>query len=184
MTNMKTVLKKLPVIGVMGSGREAHEKYAIPLGHWLARHDYHLLTGGGGGVMEAVARAFISVKPRAGLSIGIIPGRPGKSDYHPPAGYPNPYIELPVYTHLPDSGTKGAGPTSRNPINILSSDVVVALPGGAGTASEIKLAVDYGKPLILFGPHESPSLPHTCVSAKLFKYIEELLSAADTLSSP
>ncbi len=177
MTNMKTVLKKLPVIGVMGSGREAHEKYAIPLGQWIARHDYHLLTGGGGGVMEAVARAFISVMPRAGLSIGIIPGRPGKSDYHPPVGYPNPYIELPVYTHLPDSGRKGTHPLSRNHINILSSDLLVFLPGGAGTHSELELARRYGKPHICFGTTSIKAAHHALSHEELFRLIPELLPA-------
>ena len=32
----------------------------------------HLLTGGGGGTMAAVAQAFVSVRPRTGLSIGNV----------------------------------------------------------------------------------------------------------------
>ena len=39
---------------------------------------------------------------------------------------------------------------SRNHINILSSDVVIALPGGLGTASEVVLAKSYKKPVIVF----------------------------------
>ncbi|HHM02045.1 MAG TPA: molybdenum cofactor carrier protein, partial [Caldithrix abyssi] len=125
------MIRRLPIIGVMGSGKDCREELARPLGRWLAQKGFHLLTGGGGGVMEAVARAFTEVEPREGLSIGIIPGQGGKEKGHPPAGYPNPYIELPVYTHLPDSGRKGTHPLSRNHINILSSDLLVFLPGGA-----------------------------------------------------
>lgn len=39
---------------------------------------------------------------------------------------------------------------SRNHINILSSDAVVALPGGPGTLSEVKLALVYGRPCMAF----------------------------------
>ena len=40
---------------------------------------------------------------------------------------------------------------ARNVINVLSSRVVVACPGGAGTASEVALAVKCNRPVILFG---------------------------------
>ena len=39
---------------------------------------------------------------------------------------------------------------SRNHINVLSADAILALPGGSGTASEVELAVRYGKPVIAF----------------------------------
>jgi predicted Rossmann-fold nucleotide-binding protein len=38
---------------------------------------------------------------------------------------------------------------ARNCINVLSSNVVVACPGGAGTISEIALALKSGRPVIL-----------------------------------
>jgi predicted Rossmann-fold nucleotide-binding protein len=44
---------------------------------------------------------------------------------------------------------------SRNHINALSGDVLIALPGGAGTVSEVMLAVRYGKPIVLFGPGDA-----------------------------
>ena len=37
---------------------------------------------------------------------------------------------------------------SRNHINILTSDLVILLPGGEGTASEAELAVRYNKSVI------------------------------------
>ncbi len=68
-----------------------------------------------------------------------------------PPGYPNPWVELAIRTHLDARGGDGAGDRSRNHVNILTSDVVVALPGSAGTASEIELAIRYRRPLILLG---------------------------------
>ena len=70
-------------------------------------------------------------------------------------GYPNSAVELAIFTHLPLNGITGTDPRSRNHINILSSDVVVVLPGNEGTESEMTLAVRYGKPAIaFFGDHE------------------------------
>ncbi len=133
------------IIGVMGSGTEEHDALASPLGQWLARRGYNLLTGAGPGVMAAVSRAFSEVSGRCGVILGIVPA--GK-----PAGlYPNPWVELPIFTHL----TGEAGPSSaesRNHINVLSSDVIVALPGGEGTLAEIDLAVRYEKPIIAYWP--------------------------------
>jgi len=72
-----------------------------------------------------------------------------------PPGYPNEWAEVVIQTHLATSGTAGTDLTSRNHINILSSDVVVALPGGPGTLSEVQLANIYGKQAIAFlGPEE------------------------------
>ena len=68
----------------------------------------------------------------------------------PPPGYPNDFAEVVIQTHLATSGASGMDLTSRNHINILSSDVVVALPGGAGTLSEVQLANIYRKPTIAF----------------------------------
>ena len=141
---------RLPIVGVMGSGIEPHRERAEPLGAWLAGQKVHLLTGGGGGVMEAVSRAFYRVRPRQGLVIAIIPGADSGTGYAPKAGYPNPWVELPIFTHLPLSGRQGIDPMSRNHINILSSDVLIALPGSAGTASEVALALHYGRPLVAY----------------------------------
>lgn len=141
----------LPVVGVMGSGTDEHDELAAPLGRVLAEAGVHLLTGGGRGVMEAVSRAFRGVGTRAGLVIGVCPGRIEKGAYRAPSGYPNPWVEVAIRTHLPDSGVQGRASTSRNHINVLSSDLVIALPGGAGTASEIALAVRYGRPVYSLG---------------------------------
>jgi len=154
-------VNRLPIVGVLGSGREPHEEKAKPLGEWLAREGVHLLTGGGGGVMEAVSRAFRHVSPRKGLVIGILPGTATDSGYSPRLGYPNPWVEIPIRTHLPKSGVEGTDLLSRNHLNVLTADVSIALPGSSGTASEVELALRYGRPLIAYlkGRDEIPNLP-------------------------
>ncbi len=146
--------RPLPVrrhaVTVIGSGTRDVPELTEPLGRHLAERGVDLVTGGGAGVMEGVARAFVSVRPRAGRSVGILPAdprRPGK----PAAGYPNPWIEIAIPTHLPGRGEAGDGPGSRNHLVVLTGDVIIALPGGAGTASELRLAREYGRPVILLG---------------------------------
>jgi predicted Rossmann-fold nucleotide-binding protein len=54
------------IVGVMASGDEAlakmHEKLAQTVGSSIAELGFHLLTGGGGGLMETVGQAFLSSK--------------------------------------------------------------------------------------------------------------------------
>jgi uncharacterized protein (TIGR00725 family) len=145
---LQTLAGRRPVIGVMGSGSDEHRDLAEPLGEWLAGQGFHLLTGGGGGVMAATSRAFHRVAHRRGLVIGIVPGLPGDAGFRPPPGYPNPWVEVAILTHLPLSGEQGTGAMSRNHLNVLSSSVLVALPGRTGTRSEVELAVRYRRPVI------------------------------------
>lgn len=146
------------MIGVVGSGSQPHPNLSAPLGKWLGERGYDLVNGGGRGVMEAVAKAFAEVPERAGLAIGIIPSLSScedskqRAEYLPMSGYPNPAIDLPIYTHLHHSGARGKETASRNHIVILTADIVIALPGSAGTRSEIELALEYGKPLVIVNP--------------------------------
>ncbi len=154
----------------MGSGTEAHERLAVPLGVWIARAGHHLLTGGGGGVMAAVSEAFVAVEPRAGVSIGVLPGPAARP------GYPNAFVEVPIRTHLPLTGAMGADPRSRNHVNVLTSDVIVALPGGEGTRSEVQLALRYGRAVYLHGPRDAfwewPRAEHVPTLAELARRLE------------
>lgn len=143
-------IANIPIIGVMGSGRDKHIEKCTMLGKWIAESGYHLLTGGGGGVMSAVSRAFCEIPTRKGMSIGIIPGDFIEEEYRALEGYPNPWIDIPIFTHLPFSGTQGTSAFSRNHINILTSHFLVALPGGEGTKSEIQLALKYNKMILGF----------------------------------
>jgi uncharacterized protein (TIGR00725 family) len=135
-----------PMIGVMGSGSKEHRELAEPLGEWLAVQGYDLITGGGSGVMTAVSRAFASVPTRRGVSVGVLPAGP-------PPGYPNPWIDVVIQTHLAKRGNEGSDILSRNHITVLSSAVVVVLPGRSGTRTELALALHHRKPVIPFlGP--------------------------------
>lgn len=176
-------MKRLPIVGVMGSGSEHHPELSHALGRRLAREGVHLLTGGGGGVMSAVSRAFHEAPDRKGLVIGIIPGECGSPPGKPKAGYPNPWVEIPVFTHLPLSGERGTDPLSRNHINVLSSDVLIALPGGYGTSSEVALALAYERPVIAYltDRKQIPDLPDRVpVESDLDKVMEFVRSVLGT----
>jgi len=134
----------------MGSSRDEHEALARPLGELLARLEVNLLTGAGHGVMTSVSRAYLKARAGAGISIGIVPCESPEARHVPRDGSPNPFVELPIYTHLPLSGISGQDERSRNHINVLSSQVIIALPGSDGTASEVELALRYGRPVAAF----------------------------------
>lgn len=102
--------------------------------------------------MAEVARAFTAVEGRAGLSIGVLRSREsprlddrGRRRYAS-AGV-NEWVEVAIATHLHLSSE---APESRNHINVLSADFLVALPGSSGTLSEVRLRLQYGRPLIVF----------------------------------
>ena len=154
-------VKRLPIVGVMGSGAKPYAERAVPLGRWLAQTGVHLLTGGGGGVMETVSRGFQEISDRIGCVIGILPASNIEALQGSKSGYPNHWVEIAIRTHLPFSGHRGTDTLSRNHINVLSSDVVVALPGGVGTSSEVGLCMHYSKPVTAWLEHsdEIPDLP-------------------------
>ena len=148
-------MKPRIIAGVMGSSRDDHEDLAAPLGAFLAREGYHLLTGGGGGVMESVSRAFVETPGRKGVCLGVLRAEtscdldPDTGRRPDPGGTPNPHVEIAIRTHLPLSGDDGRSPLSRNHINVLTAHVLIALPGTAGTLSEVDLRLQYGRPVIL-----------------------------------
>ena len=122
------MLERRPIIGVMGGSDVSDLDYqlAYELGALVADRGWILLNGGRDtGVMRASAEG---AKSRGGTTIGILPTAL-KEDA-------NPFIEIPIVTNLADA---------RNLINVLTSDVVVACPGSAGTISEVALALKNGK---------------------------------------
>ncbi|MEC4985835.1 MAG: TIGR00725 family protein [Oscillatoria sp. PMC 1068.18] len=128
-------MKKV-VIGVMGAGENATEgdrQNAYQLGKLIAQAGWVLLTGGrNSGVMDAASKG---AKAAGGLTVGILPGKntEGVSEA----------VDIAIATDLGNA---------RNNLNVLSSDVVVACGIGAGTASEIALALKAAKPVILLTP--------------------------------
>jgi predicted Rossmann-fold nucleotide-binding protein len=164
MSKPDATIAKLPVVGVMGDGKTDFPELTAILGAELAASDVHLLTGAGLGTMTGVARAFTQRQSRKGLSIGIVPARElcCGGVYRAKDSYPNPFVELAIYTHLPGGGESVEEPLTRNHINILSSDFVIILPGGPGTALEEALTRCYGKPFFkLLEPHQIS----TCIAA-------------------
>ena len=120
------------IIGIMGGASASEETLAAAyrLGALVAREGWILLNGGRNtGVMDASARG---ARDAGGTTLGILP------DDH--LGRCSIHIDIPVLT--------GMG-SARNCINVLTSRIVVACPGGAGTVSEIALALKYDRPVIL-----------------------------------
>ncbi|VWC85735.1 DNA-binding protein [Burkholderia contaminans] len=185
---MTTMQQKNKTIGVMGSGKEPWLAFSEPLGAWLAQAGFNLLTGGGQGVMLAVARAFAGVPGRAGRSIGILPTRADPlAGFAPLDGYPHPFVDVPILTPLPRREPGTAPDTiNRNYVNVLSSDLIVALPGGPGTAEEIALARRWRKPLICFGPDDAfreLAAGATCTSSldDVIRFVEHAFPAEQAL---
>src|SRR5262249_34011292 len=112
-----TLTYRRRLVAVIGSGRSA-DPHCADVGRLIAHLGFDLLTGGGRGVMEAVSRAFFEVQPRKGLVIAVVPAtvegltaleyrHPAPVAYDLPPGYPNEWVELAIFTHLPDSGPDG-----------------------------------------------------------------------------
>jgi uncharacterized protein (TIGR00725 family) len=123
---------QIAVIGIGSLDKEdAIYQMGIELGKALVDEGYRLVTGGLGGIMEAVSMgAHLSKKYREGDVIGILPGIE--------KGSANEFIDIPIPTGL------GIG---RNMI-ITNSDAVIAVGGGSGTLSEIAFAWQKGKLVI------------------------------------
>jgi uncharacterized protein (TIGR00725 family) len=122
------------VVGVMGGADASPAVLALAeaLGRAIAESGWILLNGGrDAGVMDASARGAARA---GGLVVGILPGRDRRGA--------SPHLSIAVVTGLGDA---------RNAVNVLSSDVVVALPGGAGTLSEIALALKAGRKVVALG---------------------------------
>jgi uncharacterized protein (TIGR00725 family) len=118
----------------MGGGRvdPATADRAYELGSLVAAEGWVLLNGGrAAGVMDASARG---ARDGGGLTVGVLP-----DCEH---GAESDAIDIAVLTGMGDA---------RNAINVLSSDAVIACEGGAGTLSEIALALKSGRPVIAMG---------------------------------
>jgi len=114
----------------MGAAECSQEVFsqAEQVGKLIAERGAILICGGCGGVMEAAAKG---AKAAGGITVGILP----ESD----DSGANPYIDIPIVTGM------GNG---RNVINVLSSQVIIAITGGYGTLSEIALALKTRTPVV------------------------------------
>ena len=120
-------------IGVIGAGRSSPrlDEWAETIGRGIAEAGAVLICGGLAGVMAAAAHG---ARKAGGATIGLLPGAD--------TGDANPDITIPIPTGM------GEG---RNLLVVQSSDVLVAVGGGAGTLSEIGFALKLHKPLVLLG---------------------------------
>ena len=128
------------IIGVIGGRKcnEEVERLAQDIGRNLAKVVEYLVCGGLGGGMKAVCRGFASEK---GITIGIIPGY-NKNEA-------NEFVDIVI--------PSGLG-LARNALVVKSADVVVALPGEAGTLSEIAYCLQFGIPVISFNSWDIPGV--------------------------
>ena len=165
------------IIGIIGSGVNPWTEYTRPLARWIAKQDYHLLTGAGQGVMKSASEAFAKVENRNGVCLGIVPTIPDlESGFVAKKHYPNQWVEIPMLSPLPTFDGSDVNQISRNYIIVLSSDLLVALPGNIGTRNEINLAIRFQKPLILFAPEsEMLDLPQDLSRTSALEEVEEFI---------
>ena len=117
-------------IAVIG-GRKVEKsllKEAEEVGRLLAGRNAVLISGGLGGVMEAVSRGM---KSEGGLTVGLLP-----QDHKRDA---NDFVDVAIATGL------GIG---RNVIIARTADAVIAVGGEYGTLSEIAFSLQLGKPVV------------------------------------
>lgn len=128
------------VVGVIG-GRKCTkevEQLAQNLGEKLAKVVDILVSGGLSGTMKAVCAGF---KAGGGLTIGIIPSY-NKEDA-------NQFVDIAIPT--------GMG-LARNVLVVKSAEVVIALPGTAGTLSEMAYCLQFGIPVISLSSWDIPGV--------------------------
>ncbi|BAY27587.1 putative P450 cytochrome [Calothrix sp. NIES-2100] len=145
----------------MGPGEKATVndlQNAYELGRLIAQQGWILLTGGrNAGVMDAANKG---AKSADGLTLGILPRNNRDSISHD--------VDIAIFTDLGNA---------RNNINVLSSDVVIACGMGAGTASEISLALKANKPVILLNEDEASKVFFKKLSPENVSIVESALDA-------
>ena len=150
--------KVVSVIGGHGCTKEV-EQMAQNLGKNLAKVVDILISGGLSGVMNAVCQGF---KAGDGLNIGIIPGY-DKNEA-------NPFVDIVIPT--------GLG-LARNVLVVKSADVIVALPGEAGTLSEIAYALQFGIPVISLKSWDIPGVIKVNTVKEAIEKVKEILKRSN-----
>ena len=145
---------RVSVIGGSNVGDDEYER-ARAVGRLLGDRNHEVVCGGRGGVMEAVCRG---ARETGGHTIGILPGsrREGANDY----------VETTIAT--------GMG-NARNALVVLNGDAVIAIDGGAGTLSELGLALDYSRPVAGLGTHRIAGvdgIEHVDSAERAVEYVE------------
>jgi uncharacterized protein (TIGR00725 family) len=145
------------VVSVIGghSCTDKVEQIAHNLGRKLAKVVDILICGGLSGTMKAVCSGF---KTGNGITIGIIPSY-NKNDA-------NSFVDIVI--------PSGLG-LARNVLVVKSADVVVALPGEAGTLSEIAYCIQFGIPVVSLNSWEIKGVIKVNSVEEAVSKVEELL---------
>ncbi|MDZ8223222.1 TIGR00725 family protein [Nostoc sp. ChiVER01] len=156
------------IVGVMGPGKNATVndlQNAYTLGQLIAKQGWILLTGGRNvGVMDAVSKG---AKSAEGLTIGILPSDNQDSI--------SSSVDIAIFTDMGNA---------RNNINVLTSDVVIACGMGAGTASEVALALKGNKQVILLTNDEESKIFFKKLSTEnvyIVESVEQAIASAKTI---
>jgi uncharacterized protein (TIGR00725 family) len=125
--------RSLLQVAVSGGRRcsTAVSRTAAALGAALADAGAIVICGGLTGVMNAVARGATE---HGGIVVGVLP------EYDRATANPHVTVALPT----------GLG-YGRNILVAAAGDVLVALPGGPGTLSEVSFALVLGRPVVGLG---------------------------------
>ncbi len=131
--NMNSRNIQIGIIGpeeknIPGKREEVILKLSEEIGRLVAEEKAILITGGCSGVVEAACRGAYQVG-------GIVVGTPGRT-----RGMAIPWTTVEICTPIDIGDYIFAG--------ILSSDVIIVIPGDAGTLGELAIAYRYRKPLI------------------------------------
>jgi|TARA_B100001964_G_scaffold239399_1_gene306747 hypothetical protein len=120
-------LKQIAIIGSAEKVSPEVEQMAEEIGRGIARSGAVLISGGRKGVMEASCRG---AKKENGLVVGILPKTNDQA---------NQFVDICIVTDMGDA---------RNVLNVNSADAVISVCGGAGTLSEIALALKADKRVV------------------------------------
>ncbi len=127
-----------PRIGIIGSdlshGSSITPKalqWAEEVGRLIAERGGLVISGGRGGVMEAVSKG---AKQAGGLVVGIMPSMETSEA--------NPYVDVVI--------TTGLGGV-RNMLTVRTSDAVIMIAGGGGTLNELTVAHHLKPTVVLEG---------------------------------
>jgi uncharacterized protein (TIGR00725 family) len=126
-------VSRKPIVAVIGasSAEERTRRVAEEVGRKIGLEGWHLLTGGGAGVMEAACRGYQQADAsKRGRAIGILPAET--------ADAVNPYVDIALPT--------GLG-IARNALIARAADALIAVGGCSGTLSEMALAWQLGRPI-------------------------------------
>lgn len=153
---MQTRLNK--AISVIGGGRaEARQlETARTLGRLLAEAGYDIVCGGLGGIMAAACRG---ARDAGGRTIGILPGNDRAAA--------NEHVSVAIATGLGQM---------RNHLVVINGEAAVAVWGGAGTLSEIGLALKAGREVVAIGTWDSiPGVHRAADAAQAVELITKLI---------